>query len=278
MTVTSNDLDFMVDHLPVAVFMVSSSGEVMLANALCKKLLGYTPEEMKGMKFQTFTHPEDLEKDIHLLSQSLKGEREGYTLRKRYIRKDGSVLHAILNVRAIYSKERPEDTRFISVVQDATEVFKNIDTAGLQSQKIHALTQYLEEMVWICDPTMTQLLFLNARFEHLWDMPLEDAYQSPRRIVSRIHPDDRERILTSVRAKTIDKWDIKFRIITPDGVTKYLRDHGQRIKDALGDTIYLVGSTMDVTKEHDHQQELKRLTRELEEKTPHYCDRFIMIC
>ena len=49
------------------------------------------------MTFQTITVAEDLEADLALFGQLMRGEIPHYQLEKRYLRKDGSVVDILLN-------------------------------------------------------------------------------------------------------------------------------------------------------------------------------------
>ena len=49
--------------------------------------------------FQTLTHPEDLESDLTLLQDLLADRIDQYQMKKRYYRRDGSVMHTMLSVK-----------------------------------------------------------------------------------------------------------------------------------------------------------------------------------
>lgn len=251
------------DHLPVGLLTVSDSGHILSANAVCESLFGYTVKELQSLKFQQITHAQDLEKDIRLLSQTLEGLRDQYTLRKRYLKKDGAIFHAILNVKIVRPTSPDAKPYFVALVQDATNAFRNLEIAGLRSQRIHALTEYLDEMVWIATPKLDQILFLNSRFEEIWECSTLSAYQDQEVFLSRIHVDDRNRVSQALTKAGADRWEMTFQLCFNDGRTKYIRDHGQLVADDYGQPLYLIGSSTDITKEHEREIELRRLTREL---------------
>ena len=84
-------------------------------------LLGYTREELLGMTFPEFTHPEDLDSDIELYTKLTRGGIPSYCLEKRYIRKDGGYVHVILNVTAIHNEDGRIQS-FFAVINDVTEL------------------------------------------------------------------------------------------------------------------------------------------------------------
>jgi len=66
-------------------------------------MLGYTAEELAGMTFRDITHPAHLEADADKVQKLVRMDADGYQTRKRYIRKDGSVLWADLTITMVHS-------------------------------------------------------------------------------------------------------------------------------------------------------------------------------
>ena len=58
---------------------------------LCE-MLGYSREALMNMSWTEITHPDDLAVDIAEFERVLRGETDGYTLDKRFIRSDGAVV------------------------------------------------------------------------------------------------------------------------------------------------------------------------------------------
>lgn len=71
-------------------------GRILRANQKFGEILGYAPEEVLGHTFQDLTYPQDLDTNLALLERLLAGEISTYSLEKRYIRKDGSLVWVTL--------------------------------------------------------------------------------------------------------------------------------------------------------------------------------------
>lgn len=67
---------------------------------LCN-ILGYTREELVEKDWVEMTHPDDLDLDIVQFERVMQGEFEGYSMEKRFIRKDGSIIHTCLDVKCV---------------------------------------------------------------------------------------------------------------------------------------------------------------------------------
>lgn len=96
-----------------------SKGWVEVNDELCR-MLGYTREELSTTTWADLTHPEDLDLDVSEFNRVLSGESTGYTIEKRYIRKDGSVVHANISVAATYEDDGSVQ-HCIALVRDISE-------------------------------------------------------------------------------------------------------------------------------------------------------------
>ncbi len=105
------------DQSVMGMAHVSPTGDWLRVNRRLCDMLGYTEKELSVLTFQDVTHPEDLEKDLDLLRQTIDGKIPGYTMEKRYFRKDGSEFWAELTVSLTRSPAgHPEF--FVSVIDD----------------------------------------------------------------------------------------------------------------------------------------------------------------
>ncbi|NLA93224.1 MAG: PAS domain S-box protein, partial [Spirochaetales bacterium] len=84
------------------------SGLALEVNQRYLDILGYSHEEYAKLTWMDITHPDDLEVDQQEFELLLRGEIDYYTIDKRYIRKDGSVVW--VNIAVTYL-ENTHDNR-----------------------------------------------------------------------------------------------------------------------------------------------------------------------
>lgn len=109
------------DQSSVGMAYGAEDGRPIEVNNHFCSMLGYSREELLSMTFVEFTHPDDCDVDISLYNRLVRGEIPSYNLEKRYIRKDGVVINAILNVTAI--RDQSGQVRdFFAVIRDVTEL------------------------------------------------------------------------------------------------------------------------------------------------------------
>lgn len=60
------------EHSNVMFIIVRSTGEIILSNAIWAKKTGWTQAQLKKMRIEDLTHPEDLEKTLDAVQQITK--------------------------------------------------------------------------------------------------------------------------------------------------------------------------------------------------------------
>ncbi|MEH2330276.1 PAS domain S-box protein [Nostoc sp.] len=92
----------MFNQAAVGITLVGLDGRFLQINPALCEITGYSHEELIQMNFQEITHPDDLEVDWENAQRVLAKEISGYSLEKRYIRKDGSIVWANLTSSAVW--------------------------------------------------------------------------------------------------------------------------------------------------------------------------------
>jgi PAS domain S-box-containing protein len=108
-------------NLPLIGFAITSleKGWIEVNERLCE-IFGYPREELVTLTWTAITHPEDIERDVAQFNLILEGMSEGYSLDKRFIRKDGSVIHGSISVCCVRKPDRTINY-FVALVQDITD-------------------------------------------------------------------------------------------------------------------------------------------------------------
>jgi PAS domain S-box-containing protein len=100
----------------VGVAIVAPSGRIVRSNRVFREMLGYTGDELAVLGLKGITHPEEPDKNMEFLQETLEGKRTSYKLVKRYIRKDGSVMWGYLSVFAVFDENRNLSNCFATVI------------------------------------------------------------------------------------------------------------------------------------------------------------------
>jgi len=103
----------------IGMAIIGKNGEWLQVNERICTMLDCSAEELKQKTFQEITHPDDLEIDLDLLKKLESGVINNYQIKKRYFRKDGSILAAVLGATALRN-DKGEVEYYISQIIDCT--------------------------------------------------------------------------------------------------------------------------------------------------------------
>ncbi len=118
------------NQAPLGIAVVDSlTGRILEANAMFAKIVGRTVEEVTCIGRLSFTHPEDEQKDLANMALMLAGKINGFTMEKRLIRPDGSIVWVNLTV-APMQVENQNYPHHHCIIEDITER-KQLDATQL---------------------------------------------------------------------------------------------------------------------------------------------------
>jgi PAS domain S-box-containing protein len=93
------------ENAGIGMALFDIKGNWLKVNQKVCTIIGYSEEELLALNYQTVTHPDDLDKDLMLLNELIRGKRSHYQLEKRYFHKNGHLIHVILAVSAVRDTE-----------------------------------------------------------------------------------------------------------------------------------------------------------------------------
>jgi PAS domain S-box-containing protein len=159
-------------------------GRFLRVNQKFCAIVGYPRDELLQRTGKDITHPDDLAGGTELSAALLRGESPGFTLEKRYVRQNGSVVWVELSV-SLQRDAAGKPDYYIGIVQDISER-KRLEVELRQAKEAEAERARLAEFgrdVGIAlsqGDTLRELLqpcaeatvrFLDAVFARIWWLP-----------------------------------------------------------------------------------------------------------
>ena len=105
---------------PTGIAIVSTDGRFQRVNQAFCKTIGYTAAELLNMTFIDITPPDDINTHLAMDKRLLKGEMSQYAIEKRYVHKEGHLIHAILQV-ALIQDDKGAPQNLIGQIIDITQ-------------------------------------------------------------------------------------------------------------------------------------------------------------
>ncbi|MBR9853376.1 MAG: PAS domain S-box protein [Algicola sp.] len=111
------------DNSSIGMALVAKNGKFIDVNSSLCKSLGYSKDTLLNLNFQDITHPDDLEIDLFLLNELIKGKRNSYQIEKRYFNNNRQLVYVILTV-TVERNVDGEISHFISQIVDISTRIK----------------------------------------------------------------------------------------------------------------------------------------------------------
>ncbi len=156
-------LDALFNHQLVGMVITSPEKGWLDANDTWCHMIGYSREELARLDWALLTHPDDLPADMAQFNRILSGEINQYTLQKRFIRKDGAILHTEISVGCVRRSDGfPE--YIVGLATDITERKRLEAEIGLRSEILFQMAEGTN-MVRSSD---NKIIFTNPSFDRMF--------------------------------------------------------------------------------------------------------------
>lgn len=168
-----------IDHAPLGMALVGMEGRIIHANRAAVELSGYSEEELRHLRFQQITHPDDVRADEAAFERLTAGEIESYQRRKRFIRKDGRAVWALVT-RSMLRNSGGAPRYVITQIEDITE--RRAVEEG--QRRLTAILEATTDLVGISDAG-GRLVYLNHAWRKLSGVGEQDVSA---RMMTALHP------------------------------------------------------------------------------------------
>jgi PAS domain S-box-containing protein len=244
-----------------AILMMDPRGAITYWNPAAESMFEYTREEAIGQDLHRLL-VSDRDRAAHLLAfpefqRSGRGNVVGRTVELAGRRKDGSEIGIELSMSAI---TLDDGWLAIGIIRDVTERKRAEQAIKNSEEKFRQLTDNIREVFWIMDAAGTHIIYVSPAYEQIWGRTCRNLYERPLDWIEAIIPDDRRQALeTFAKQLQGDKINSEYRIKTPDGQERWIRDRAFPIRDEAGELVRIAGIAEEIT-ERRHSEILLRQT------------------
>jgi len=247
------------EQAAVGLAQVGLDGSFLRVNQRLCDIVGYPRGELLAKTIQDITHPDDLAGGVALVRQLLAGERQTYTLEKRYLRKDQSVVPINLTVSLVRDRAgQPE--HFILVLEDIT-VRKRAEVATAQ---LAAIVQSSDDAV--IGKTLDGLITSwNPGAERVFGFSADEMIgHSITMLIPLERQDDEEKIMSRIkRGESVQHFETVR--VRKDGCLIDVSVTVSPIKDADGKIVGVSKVARDITEQKRAAEKLRQSEAALRE-------------
>ncbi len=241
-----------VGHIADAVVITDTAGKIAYVNPAFTAMTGYTSDEVLGhtpRMLKSGRYPRNF------YSQLWNTLLSGRTWRGEVInrRKDGSLYHE--EMRAAPMRDSNGGiSGFIAVKREIADRRRAEEEALLAS-----IVENVREVFWVIPAAGDQVLYVSPAYEEVWGRTPESRYKRPVSWLEAVHPEDLQKASLMLSAQTCgDPLKAEYRIRTPGGEEKWIRDRAFPVRDGDGNLLRVVGIAEDITEQKRYEAELIR--------------------
>ena len=219
------------------------------------------------MTWTEMTPSPDLQDNLALLQQMKDGLRESYGMHKRFVRKDGQLVDAEIEVRAVRDAQG-RLLRLLSTVQDVTERRRASEALRRQTLLLEQAEAIAGLGSWSFDPLAGEPVWWSGQlYRNIGIDPAQGPPPDLQSHLALVHPDDRPAVAAFVPARraTGDTQSLEFRRHPDLGPEKWFRVSVRKEPGEQGGH-RLSGTVLDITALKLAQEALEQTNADLERR------------
>ncbi len=159
------------DYSTVGKSITELGGNVK-TNKAFRQILGYSEAELSVLKWQEFTHPDDVQRDKEYIDSLVSGKYSSMRWEKRYIHKDGHFIWA--DISTVLQRDINNiPLYFITTIQDITERKQVAEALKNSNDKIISLADNIPGFMSYVNVETLKYEFVNENYAKSFGIPRE---------------------------------------------------------------------------------------------------------
>jgi len=243
------------DFAPVGYFTLDRDGVIIDSNLTGASLLGIERALLISRRFGPFVSAEARPVFSAFLGKVF-ASRDKEACEVALKREGKRTLHLLIEAVAVNSGEECRLAVIdITARREAEEELRKSERQLAEAQGIAHIGS------WEWDSISDEITG-SDEFNQIFGQALS-SYDS---FLELVHPDDREAVNRAVEETLAhqDPYNVYYRIIRPDQITRIIHARGMAVTDGAGKTVRMVGTAQDVTERREMEDKLEILNSELE--------------
>jgi len=260
----------MFSKAPLGMALIDSlNGDVYDANERFGAITGRTIDELKKIDWMQITHPDDVQEDLDNMKLLNEKKIPGFTLQKRYIRPDKSIVWIQMSIAPVDSKDALHP-KHLCMVEDITERRAAEQTIQLSNERFNMVSKATNDAIWDWDMVTGNVTRTGTGMENMFGYNSDEASADNNFWFSKVHPEDLEKVLSrrEIIFSEVNNtfWEGDYRFLKANGQYAYVNDKGFIIRDEAGRAVRMIGALQDISHRKEAELMLKDLNEQLEKR------------
>lgn len=242
-------------------------------------MLRYSREELGRLTWADVTHPDDLATDLAQFNRVLTGKIDRYYLEKRFLRKDGEIVEAVIATHCIRQPNGAVDY-LVNLVLDLTERKRAERTLRDHEQRWRRALDGAGQGVWDWN-TVTSQVFFSPQWKAMLGYGEREIGDGLEEWETRVHPDDfdgwRQALQRHFAGET-PTYQHEYRIMRKNGQYQWVLDRGMVFEwSADHQPLRVVGTLNDITQRKEVEEKLHQSEERYRVLYEHAADAIIVL-
>ena len=247
-----------------AIIITDLDGSIVFCNDSLQRIFGYNENDIFGKSVNMLMpgrYKDEFKRNQVEFKLTGRHMLSGKLFESYGRRKDGSEFPIEISITAW---EVGGDRFTTSIIRDITE--RKLVEYELKSseEKFRQMTENIQEVFWIIDPKMSQLLYISPAYQKVWGCSRESLFDNPRSWIESIHPEDRKQVVDTIfrtphEVQPNGKSGIEYRIKRPDGSIRWIWGKAIPLKDEKNKIQRIAGLAVDITLRKKAEEDYKNL-------------------
>lgn len=248
-----------------AIVGIGLDGMIMSWNRGAEKMYGFTAEEAIGEHINIVV-PENKKHEVQMFVEVIKSGDSMAHFETYRTHKNGMDIPVSISVSPIVSSEG-KLLGTSAITRDISERKEYIKKIKESEARFRYASLATSDSIYDWN-VQTNHVWRNETYQKLF-CPGEPIGTDDEWFASRLHPEDRKRIVSSVEdalAGNNEIWEGEYRFLRADGNYSIVRDSGYIIRDDKGIAERIIGAMTDITERRNFEIALREANDNLEHK------------
>jgi len=251
------------DQAPLGIALIDSiSAQFIEVNTKFSEIVGRTKDEMTQIDWVSITHPDDIKEDSENMALLNAGKINGFTMNKRYFKKDGSLVWINMTIAPIDVEEK-SSPRHLCMIEDITERKHFLE----ELVRLRKAVESSGEVIFITDKEGI-INYVNPEFNHLYGWSQDEIIGklTPRILKSGVMDDEHYKAFwESISKKIVVSGEFLNR--TKDGRIINIEGSVNPIIAEDGTIEGYLAIQKDITRRRKSEEEIRRLSNVVEQSS-----------
>lgn len=266
---TNDYLRAVLDTSPLGYIRLDPAGYIQDTNDAYARVIGLPRDAIVGQHISERNTEIDEVTAPGRIAARISDPGPPFVVRHRHA--DGRTVPLEVSARPVHLDGAPSLVAFYRDLGDQNRWEASLQaaesTATEQKTLLARLAQEIPGVVYqfrVNADGTTTVPMVSEGIREIYELTPDSVQLDPRRLFARIHPEDRERVMASIRRSEthLEDWAIEFRVVLPTRGVRWLRGHARPERLDDGATLWH-GYLGDVTEDRRRQTKLHEISMQM---------------